>query len=193
MQVKISFLVVLNMNLALVWAGKLPSHTICFKLNFFSSRPFKIIWFLSEQGNIFSSSCYLLQVKISFLVVLNINLTLVWAGKLPSHTICFRLKFFSSRPFKIIWFLSEQGNIFSSSCYLLQVKISFLVVLNINLTLVWAGKLPSHTICFRLKFFSSRPLKIIWFLSEQGNSFSCSCNLLQVIIFALVIFWGKLL
>ncbi len=34
-----------------VGARKLPSHTICFRLNFFSRRPFKVIWFLAEQGN----------------------------------------------------------------------------------------------------------------------------------------------
>ncbi len=44
-----------------VRAGKLPSHTICFRLNFQSSRPIEVIWFLAEQG---TSLYHLLQVKL---------------------------------------------------------------------------------------------------------------------------------
>jgi hypothetical protein len=44
-----------------VGAGKLPSHTICFRLNFHSSRPIEVVRFLAELG---TSLYHLQQVKL---------------------------------------------------------------------------------------------------------------------------------
>jgi hypothetical protein len=43
---------------------------------------------------------------------------------------------------------------------------------------VWAGTYLLKPFASGYNFYSSRPLKIIWFLSEQGNTFSCSLLML---------------